>query len=387
MQTERSSLRQPSERESPRAPQLRVLFGVQQDGISPGTRYRVLQYLPHFRSAGLDCTVVTMQGAASTRRSLRNANAGNSARVAHALQQVAESWIVSARLLACAGKFDRLYLYKIPLPSMATAALRRHRARIIFDLDDAWDSPEGGRSGLARFRSRLLRHSFERAVALAALVVVSNDRNAAVVSHLGGRSTVVPTTVDVDDYPFRDRATAASTAPVLGWIGTPSTAGYLPLVESAILRAASERQFVVRLVGSGGNPFAMVRPEVRDWSRTTEAQDVGGFDIGLMPMPDTEWTRGKAALKALQYGASGAPTIASWTPTNETILGRDQGAVLCRTEDDWRRAILDLLEHPARRAEIGRRGRKLVEDRFSLRRHAPRLVSIIARVEPPEPTS
>lgn len=355
-----------------------MLFAVQQGVASPASRYRVFQYLPHLVEAGFSCTVLQMQGSASTRRSIHVAHAGRLARLFHAGQQLAESQVVAARLVRRAERFDRLYLCKIPLPEWAVRRLSRHRSRILFDLDDAWDAPEGDGSTLARLRRRFLERSFERAVRVASVVVVSNQRNATTVRRMGGEAVVVPTTVDLQRAVYRDRAGGpVGSAPILGWIGTPSTARYLALIEPALVRLQAQAPVVVRLIGSGPHPFGRLQADVREWSRATEGHEVAEFDIGLMPMPDTEWTRGKAALKALQYGASGCPTVATWTATNEAILGREGGVAFCRSEDDWVRELGGLVADSARRGELGRKGRQVVEERYSVQVQAPRLVRLI----------
>jgi glycosyltransferase involved in cell wall biosynthesis len=134
----------------------------------------------------------------------------------------------------------------------------------------------------------------------------------------------------------------------------------------------------VRLIGAGHSPFAAFEPDLRAWSLRTEFEDLDAFDIGLMPMPDTPWTRGKEALKALQYGAAGMPTVASWTPTNEGILGEGDGALLCRSNDEWLGALERLLDDAGFRQALGARARRRVEADYSLDAMAPRLYGAIA---------
>ncbi len=125
------------------------------------------------------------------------------------------------------------------------------------------------------------------------------------------------------------------------------------------------------------HPHRARAADIRPWKLESEVGELGGFDIGLMPMPDTPWTRGKAALKALQYGASGAPAVASWTTTNAEILGEHEGAVLCRSNHDWLTALDELIKNDDLRSERGRRGRRLVEQRYSVAVNAPRLINLI----------
>jgi hypothetical protein len=174
----------------------------------------------------------------------------------------------------------------------------------------------------------------------------------------------------------RDRAGAGS-PPVIGWIGTPSTARYLREIEEPLRRVAATRPVTVRVIGAGMSPFQHLPVELREWSLETEAADIGGFDIGLMPMPDTPWSSGKAALKALEYSASAAPTVASWTATNQAILGGNHGASLCRTADDWVSALARLIDDGSERGQRGCQARAWVAETYSVDRHAPRLCRVL----------
>jgi glycosyltransferase involved in cell wall biosynthesis len=172
-------------------------------------------------------------------------------------------------------------------------------------------------------------------------------------------------------------AAARPTRVTLGWIGTPSTSRYLPLLEEPLRAVAAKHDIDIRLVGAGDTPFQHLPVTLRPWSLATEAREIAAFDIGLMPMPDTAWTRGKAALKALQYGAAGIPTIASWTPTNEQILGVDEGTIYCRTGDEWRAALERLMGDDVLRAELGRRARRRVDASYSVSANLPKLIAVL----------
>jgi hypothetical protein len=359
-----------------RGARLRVLFVSLQGVQSPGPRYRVFQYLPRLEAMGIQPTVAVMQGESSTRRSIGAPNAVSLARATHHLVVWARIQSFVARVIRRGRQFDRVYMYRIPVPGWAVPALMRDRERMLFDFDDALDQPELDGGWLQSVRARAVRRGFENAVRVCRTTVTSNERNAAVVRALGGHAEIVPTTVDVSRAIVRDRAGAGS-PPVIGWIGTPSTARYLREIEEPLRRVAAMRPVTVRLTGAGLSPFQHLPVELRDWSLETEAADIGGFDIGLMPMPDTPWSSGKAALKALEYSASGAPTVASWTATNQAILGGNDGAILCRTADDWISALARLIDDHAERGERGGRARAWVTETYSVDRHAPRLCRVL----------
>ncbi len=362
--------------EARREARLRVLFVSLQGIQSPGPRYRVFQYLPRLEAMGIQSTVAVMQGEGSTRRSIDTPHAGRLARAFHHVAMWIGVQAFVAEVMRRRRQFDRVYLYRIPVPSWAVPALMRDRERMLFDFDDALDQPELDGGWTQRLRVRAVRRGFKNAVRVCRTTVTSNERNAEVVRALGGRVEVVPTTVDVSRAIVRDRASAASPT-VLGWIGTPSTARYLREIEEPLRQVAATRPVTVRLTGAGRSPFQQLPVELADWSLETEVAEIAGFDIGLMPVPDTPWTSGKAALKALEYSASGAPTVASWTATNQAILGGNDGAILCRTADDWVSALVRLIDDNAERVVRGRQARAWVTEWYSIDRQAPRLCRVL----------
>ncbi len=354
---------------------LRVLFVLRQGEPAPGPRYRVLQFLPAYRRAGVDADVVAVLGEAATRRALRSVHLSPLARVMHLALAWFESQVFMRRLPALSRRYDRVYLYRVPLSRRVARQLAGQRDRLIYDFDDALDAGEGT-TLLAGLRRRVWRGGLRCAVACCRTIVTSNERNAQVIRDLGGHAVVVPTCVDVERYPVR-RHDTANTPVVLGWIGTPSTSRYLSLIHEPLARVAAARSIEIRLIGAGTNPFPDLPVTILPWDVQTEAAQVASFDVGLMPMPDTAWTNGKAALKALQYGAAGVPTVASWTATNEQILGLDRGSVLCRNAADWESALLSVVDDPTRRAAMGDVARQDVEARYSIAANVPVLLNVL----------
>jgi glycosyltransferase involved in cell wall biosynthesis len=362
---------------------IRTLFVVPHGERAAGPRYRVFQYLPRLAALGVEPRILVVRPPGSTVQLLTAANPGTAKRAA----QLLASWLRNQRafvdVVRLVSRYDRVFIYRCPVPSWAARFLSAYRDRIIFDFDDALDQPELEGGLFQHGRVRVLRRGMENAVAVSRLTITSNRRNASVVRQLGGRVAVIPTCVDLDRAVGRDRSQLSSPRPVLGWIGTPTTARYLAGIEEPLVRLADGRPLRVRLIGAGASPFSGLDTDLRPWSLSSEPEDVAAFDVGLMPMPDTPWTRGKAALKALQYGASGLATVASWTETNAEILGDGVGTLLCRTGDEWLAALTRLLDDDAFRVEMGARARRRVELEYSLEVMAPRLYQAIATLEAP----
>ena len=118
---------------------------------------------------------------------------------------------------------------------------------------------------------------------------------------------------------------------------------------------------------------------MRRWTLERELEDLHGFDIGIMPMPDTEWTRGKCGFKALLYMACGVPPVCSPVGMTTDIVQDGQNGLLATTTEEWIEKLSLLVENPELRRRMGEAGRATVEDRYSLTTHAPRFLETLQR--------
>jgi glycosyltransferase involved in cell wall biosynthesis len=117
--------------------------------------------------------------------------------------------------------------------------------------------------------------------------------------------------------------------------------------------------------------------ETRKWFEETEVKDIKNFDVGIMPLPDDPWTRGKCGYKLIQYMACAVPVVASPVGVNKEIVRDGWNGFLAERKEDWVRALNVLFENPSQREEMGKAGRGLVEEKFCLQVTAPRLLSLL----------
>lgn len=249
----------------------------------------------------------------------------------------------------------------------------------IYDFDDAlYLGPIGasGRLAGALKRERQRWHEYVRS---ARLVIAGNAHLAGVASQRGGGGMVevVPTCIDPGRYPIRRHGEVETLT--LGWIGSPSTTRYLETALGVVERLVATG-FPLRLLAIGAEidrdlPWLECRP----WSLDREAADVASFDVGLMPLPDDEWARGKCGYKLLQYFAAGVPAIASPVGVATGMVGSERG-VLAGDEGEWAAAIRALGADAGARAQMGAGARALVEREYSYSRWAPELAAMIERL-------
>ncbi|RDI76258.1 Glycosyltransferase [Gaiella occulta] len=342
-------------------------------GASP--RYRVYQYLPWLERAGIRCTVLPAVSARASRRLY-----GTGRRSANAAYQAAE---LACRLaqLARARRFDTVVVQK----SLLTVGLRgldrlaaAAAGRLVIDVDDAVHlGPPHRLAGWLRALEDEAQPA--RLLTRADRVVAGSEALAASIRPLNPHVSIVPTCVDTDRL-VPGRAGRGRT-PVIGWIGSPSTAPYLELLAGTLRRLARKHRFVLRVVGAEAPRLAGVTVEARPWDPDRELHDLHGFDIGIMPLPDTPWARGKCGLKAVQYLAVGIPAVCSPVGAAPEIVRQSHEGFLAATASEWEAALELLLCDPGLRARLGAAGRARAEERYSLRAGAPKLVTVLEAID------
>jgi len=338
------------------------------------TRFRLEQYFPALREAGVEpvlrpflderaLTVLYRRGAALAK--MHSAAQALVGRIADLVRSVRASVVLIHREAALVGPplFEWLLARVIDRP-------------IVYDLDDAvwvpYVSPTYG-SLLSRLLKAPRKTNFN--LRTAARVIAGSRYIADYARQLNAHVDVIPTVVDTDVFvPRADEQ--RSGPPVLGWIGTHSTLQYLRAIVPALRTLAERRRFVVRV--SGGTLDAPGVPvEHVPWTLAGERGQFQSLDIGLYPLVEDDWSVGKSGFKAVQYMACGVPVVAS--PVGATIDIIDDGTTgfLAADHDAWVDRLTQLIDDVALRNRLGAAGRADAEERWSLRRHAPRFVEVV----------
>jgi len=341
----------------------------------PSSRFRVLQFLPRLRELGHECLVLPSVPAKYDSLPLLGfrltglLKRRNRRRDLERLRRWEPDVVVLERELFDDGSHD------------AEQSLRRAVRRIVLDIDD----------GL--FVSRPAK--FAALCALSDHVVVGNELLAARARAINPRVTVVPTCVDPGRYAGGAPRTAAPGATrVLGWTGTSWNVRFLEILRGPLaalsrefpleLRVIAESERALRLLALGRDGVAA---RFVPWSEATEAADLQAFDIGLMPLPDDEWTRHKCGLKVLQYMAAGVPAVASPVGVNAEIIRHGINGWLAGTPEEWTSVLRLLLSAPTPPAAVLAEARRTVEERYSIDAQLPRLLACLEAVSAGPPGS
>ena len=248
---------------------------------------------------------------------------------------------------------------------------------LVLDIDDAMWLPQPGGHALGRLRGNASKLRW--LAGRADRVVAGNEYLAEWCSRYARDVSVVPTLVDTEMV--APRLHRAGDVLTLGWIGSHTTAPYLRAIASALTAfAGARRDRQVRLIVVGGQAPAVAGVQVvqHAWSPESESAALARMDIGLMPLPDTAWTRGKCAYKALQYMAAAVPVIADDVGVSARVVGDGAAGIITRGHDGWRGALESLADDVDLRRRMGEHGRARVLSDFSVRVWAPRLARLIA---------
>ena len=354
---------------------LKVALLSKYSRLGASSRLRSLQYLPDLQQAGIAVTPHALFDDDYLKRLY-----GGEGR---SLASVARRYAQRARQLRRLKQADLIWLEYEALPYVPywmEKGLMPRGVPYVVDYDDAVFHHYDLSS--RRLVRSLLGRKIDKVMTNAAAVICGNDYLADRARQAGAlRIERVPTVVDAHRYSVGEPTSAESSrAPVIGWIGSPSTQHYVqelkPVLEALL------REHGVRLVLMGAQPqiaeqFGELPVEVLPWSEESEAQAIAGFDIGIMPLPDGPWERGKCGYKLIQYMAAGRPVVASSVGVNVEIVQGWQCGELADEPTQWEEALGGLLIDPARREALGLRGRNAVEQHYSLQAQAPRLADIL----------
>ena len=189
------------------------------------------------------------------------------------------------------------------------------------------------------------------------------------------RVEMLPTSIDLARYP--SPAPARNEVFTIGWIGSPATTWYLHFVHEVMAEVCAHNRARVVLVGACDPGWRDVPYSIHAWSEETEVAEIGGFDVGIMPLEDSPWERGKCGYKLIQYMACGKPVIASPVGVNTRIVEPGINGYLAETKQDWVNALTTLMADADLRQRMGAAGRAKVERDYTIQANAPRLAAML----------
>lgn len=357
-------------------PTLRVLFLTRYPMEGASSRYRVHQYVPYLESLGVACDVQPFMDDAMYRLSF---SPGHTLRKAWAT--VRACWRRLSKLRH-AGAYDIVYLQRelFPFgPPFFERLLKQRGAVLFFDYDDALFIKKPSRYNPLATVLRSAGKTFTLFGLVDCVVAGNNWLRDRAREH--GACAV---TLDVaeDTQRIRMHAPHTNERPVtIGWLGSKSTVKYLREIEP-VLQEVARRYPGVRFEVVGGGDFSQagVPWVVTEWSLESELEALARFDIGLMPLPNEDWAKGKSGGKARTYMTAGVVPICAGIGYNLELIRDGETGFLCTTHEQWLDRICSAIEDAALRQRVATNARQDVEQRFSLTGQAQKMRSLFDTV-------
>ena len=303
-------------------------------------------------------------------------------RGSYSLFSLLRAYAARLYLLMQRRKFDVVWIEKEALPWcplwLELALLRG--VPYVLDYDDAiFHNYDQHRSQWVR---RLFGRRLDGLMAQATLVVGGNNYLAQRALDAGAPWVeVVPTVIDLVRYPTQSKTLVEppihAGLPRIVWIGSPSTVRYLQLIREPLQVLSARHPFVLRVIGGGAVDLPGVHVEVVAWTEATEVENISDCQVGVMPLLDSVWERGKCGYKLIQYMACHLPVVASGVGVNPEIVRNGKNGFVAKTVDEWVTALVKLLQSPALRRQMGAAGRRMVEDEYCIQKTGPRVVQLL----------
>jgi glycosyltransferase involved in cell wall biosynthesis len=300
--------------------------------------YRIQQYFPFLEKRGFDVQLIT------TKTSFM-------------------------KMIHCIKKADVLYIQRLLFDRIKLSFIRRASRRLVYDFDDAvmYGTKGGSKTRMRKFKNMVQNAD---AVLCGNQFLLSEARR-----YREENVFYCPTVVDVDEYPVKEHKYSVNV--IIGWVGSRSTLKYLSMVEDVFLKAKEKMSNIRYKVIADDAPKMPIEYVFEKWSKVREKEGLLSFDIGVMPLWDDIWSRGKCGLKLIQYMAIGLPTISHPVGAVLEIIEDGLNGFVRKDNEGWIDAILRLSTDVSLRKKMGSIARRTVQEKYSLQKWGPVVADIL----------
>jgi glycosyltransferase involved in cell wall biosynthesis len=328
----------------------------------PGQRFRFEQYLDYFRQNGIEYEFSGLLQPQDYKHFYKKGKYFQKFMIV--LRGFFKRW----RELKYVENYDLVFIQRESYMLGTTFFEKRYarRSKVVYDFDDAiWLS--ASTSGQNRKLAFLKKPSkTSDIIAVSTMVFAGNQFLADYASQFNDNVVIVPTTIDTREYQPAYKTDKSRIC--IGWSGSFSTIAHFETAIPALLVIKEKYgdRVYFKVIGDGNYRNQELGITGQDWKKETEVKDLQEIDIGIMPLPDDEWSKGKCGLKGLQYMGLEIPTIMSPVGVNSEIITDGYNGFLAGGTSEWVEKLSRLIDSPALRAEVGQNGRKTVVDKYSV---------------------
>ena len=338
------------------------------------SRYRVYEYLPYFNKSGVDIKVYSAVSKEEFNKYYNSTSLINRWKYHFAENENRKNHLVEVKDadVIVVQKGFTLINWKKWLPEFQNLNIP-----IFYDIDDAvFLSPPAKAPKLLRNKED--ENFYYRIISQSKGILAGNKKLVEYVSELNSNVLLQPTSINTDKYqPKSDYRKKEKI--IIGWIGTPGTRLYLNLLDQVFTKLDSfPIEFhVISDKLDGINRENIPNIKLIEWSPETELNALQNLDIGIMPIPDNEWTRYKCSFKLIQYMGMGIPAIGSAVGNNLEVIESGKNGFLAKSEDEWVEYLNLLCKDAGLREKLGIEGRKTIEAKYSFEVNAPKMIEFL----------
>lgn len=328
---------------------------------SPGQRYRHEQYISHLEKNGFLCDFSPLLSKKDDELFYKSGNVFSKVIIG------VKSIFRRLKDVFRANQYDYIYIYRDAFffGTFFEKLLSKKKPQLVFDFDDSiWLMDENPNQGI--FNRLKNPEKTAKIISLSDKVIVGNKYLKEYASNFNSNVSIIPSTINFQDY--GNLNTTSKSSICIGWTGSFSTIKHFETVIPALkkIKARYDGKVYFKLIGDSSYMNDELELVGSKWNSITEAQDLSELDIGLMPLPDDQWSKGKCAMKGLQYMALEIPTIMSPVGVNSDIIQDGENGFLASQTEEWVEKISLLVENDKVRDQVGKAGRKTVEQHFSV---------------------
>jgi len=323
------------------------------------SRIRAMQYIPYLRQNNIEVFLIPRIPEKSNKLIWR-----------FCFFPLLKRWYSLKRLFAIEFKhWDYVFIQRTFIGESLLKLLKKRNIPVFYDFDDAiYINPV--RPSNRERTATMIKYADEVIVSTDFLedFCIGNDKN----------PVIIPSPIETDR--IKPAVKASHRIPTIGWIGSVWTTGFLDVVENPLKRLAKTHSFRFLTVGAkSGYRIDGIEYDSKPWSLNEENERIGEMDIGIMPLPDTEYARSKGGYKLLQYMSGGIPCVASPVGINSSIIRPGVNGYLASTEDEWFEILEKLLNDPELRSQLGNQGRTDAIELYSREVCFEKLMKVIRR--------
>jgi glycosyltransferase involved in cell wall biosynthesis len=338
---------------------MKVIFLPTGNYEVPSSRYRCYYFAEELRKHGFDVTVVPSVFSMHTKpwRRKLSQHTKNVLTKFNILRKAKNQVIYVQRGIFQHGVIQLYSLFK--------------SRKLVFDFDDAIYTVD--------------QEKVSKMIKLSKLIIAGNEHLKNYSNQFNKNVYVVPTSINTDAW--KPLPKKGKDEPVIGWIGTHTNLKFLNILVKPLEKLSQKYDFIFKIISAFDFPqytppdFRGVHVERVKWSLNTEIQELSEVDIGVYPLPDNEWARGKCGLKTLQYMAMEIAPVCSAVGINNLMFKDRFNGFLIRKEDEWFKKLSLLIKNEALRKSLGKNARATVEETYSLRSNGEKLANILKTLD------